>query len=293
MAEKSSSRKKRNLGKGLSELLGDSNEISEKQATGILNINVDDLQPGEFQPRTHFDMEALDSLSASIKENGVLQPILIRKKNKGYEIVAGERRWRASKNAGLSTIPALVIEGDDKNALESGLIENIQREDLTPIEEAKAYKRLIDDFGYTQQDISLKIGKSRSHIANTIRLLSLPDLLQEYVSEGKLSAGHARVLVGHDNAPQIAEDAIRKGLNVRQLEKIMQKYREGESTPANNNSFDPDKESIEAQLSRLLGFKTSLKLNHKGGGVIEIAFETMEDIDSLMQTLMKMKGFAA
>lgn len=283
------------MGKGLSELLGEHLlPESEKDTTGaqqIRMIPVTNLKPGKYQPRNIFDKEKLESLASSIKEKGVLQPILVRDVNGIFEIVAGERRWRAAQMIGLTEVPVLLQTASDQESLEMGLIENIQRADLTPIEEGLAYKRLIEQFSYTQEELSKKIGKSRSHIANTIRLLSLPEQVQRYISDGKLSAGHARALVGHEQAQTIAELAIQKGMNVRQLEVYMSRPHSAE--PANTNNHDPDQIHIERQLSQLLGFKTSLRLNRQGGGIIEIAFKDMSDIDSLMQILMKMRGYAA
>lgn len=296
MSELKVKKNKRPLGKGLSQLLGDEileSEGSDNKKNQIQTLAIHECIPGKFQPRTLFDAEKLNALTASIKENGVLQPILVRPMETHYEIVAGERRWRASKAAGLSEIPVIIADFSDHQSLEAGLVENIQRDDLTPLEEAAAYKKLIETFDYSQDQLAQKISKSRSHIANTLRLLTLPKGVQEYLNSGELTAGHARVLIGHDNADEIAKRAIEKGLNVRQLEKLMQQTRLGE-TPANaNRTFDPDKANIERQLSQLLGFNTKLKLNPKAGGVVEIAFKTMEDIDVLMQTLMKMRGYAA
>ena len=292
---KSSNEKKskKPLGKGLSELLGgnDSKDISEDKSQ-VQMIPIEILHPGPYQPRDFFDPEKLTSLAASIKENGILQPILVRHGEDGIEIIAGERRWRAAQLAGMKEIPSIFTEFSDQKALEAGLIENIQRADLTSIEEASGYKKLMETFNYTQEDLSQKIGKSRSHIANTVRLLTLPNPVQKFICEGKLSAGHARILVGHENSEAIAEQAIKKGMNVRQLELYMKRY--GNTLePANMNTQDPDKLHIERQLSQLLGFKTSLRVDRKGGGKIEINFKDMADIDSLMQILMKMKGYAA
>ena len=294
------SKSKRQLGKGLSQLLGEETENPTKtpEAANALKVEtlpLSQLKPGVYQPRSIFNSEKLDSLSASIKENGVLQPILVRRSEDGFEIIAGERRWRAAKAAGLTEIPVVETEFTDEQALESGLIENIQRDDLTPIEEATAYKKLMDEFGYSQEQISQKIGKSRSHVANMVRLLSLPQKVQDYVTSGQLSAGHARVLVGYEEAEEIADKIIQKGMNVRQLERYMVQVKSG-TLPANSNSSridDPDKVNIERQLSQLLGYKTKLRINAQGAGDIVISVKDMTDIDVLMQTLMKMRGYAA
>lgn len=288
---------KRPLGKGLSQLLGeDTVDPSPENTNGASEtpsmLSLDLLCPGKYQPRNLFDSEKLNALTLSIRENGVLQPILVRPKGEFYEIVAGERRWRASKMAGLQEIPVRIMDFSDAQALESGLIENIQRDDLTPIEEASAYKHLIEEFQYSQEQLSQKIGKSRSHIANTLRLLMLPPYIQDQVNSGKISPGHARLLVGHEDAEKIADRVIQLGLNVRQLENYMKTLRENPHGFEKNPPFHEDKNHIETQISQLIGFKTQLRLNHRGGGVIEIGFSSMQDIDTLMQTLMKMRGYA-
>lgn len=191
-------------------------------------VDVNLLFPSPFQPRKDFDEEALNALVESVKEKGVLQPLLVRKKNGRFEIIAGERRWRASKLAGLQTVPVIVKDMDDKEVLEVALVENLLRENLSAIEEAEGFQRLIDEFSHTQEALAQIVGKSRSHVANTLRLLNLPDSVKDLVREGTLSAGHARALVGLDNAETLAKQIVAKDLNVRQVEELVAKQKNPE-----------------------------------------------------------------
>ena len=215
---------KKGLGRGLSSLLGDS---SKKIETNKVSIN--DLIRNKFQPRKNFNKESLDELTNSIKEQGVIQPIVVRpsKSPEGkYEIIAGERRWLASQNAGLHDVPVVVLDVDDVKSLEFAIVENVQRQDLNPIEEARGYQSLIDEFNYNQDKLSKFIGKSRSYIANSLRLLSLPNEILLMVEEGKLSAGHARSLIGLHNSINIAKQIIQKKLSVRQAEILARQFRD-------------------------------------------------------------------
>ena len=223
--------KRKSLGRGLGALLGeddlDLNSVEDLSSlapstTSASLIDIDLLKPGKFQPRTEFDEEALNSLAESIKEKGVLQPLLVRRDGMGFEIIAGERRWRASKLAGLDKVPVIEKDLSDKEVLEVALVENLLRENLSAIEEAEGLQRLIDEFSHTQEALSQIIGKSRSHIANTLRLLNLPEAVKLLVKEGRLSAGHARALVGLENAEALAERIIAKDLNVRQVEELVE-----------------------------------------------------------------------
>ena len=215
--------KKKGLGRGLSSLIGDTKSSSVKN-----KISISEIVRGKFQPRKIFNKEGLEELSNSIRERGVVQPIIVRKSKEfvgKYEIIAGERRWLASQNAGLNEIPAVVIEADDIKALEFAIVENVQRSDLNPIEEAAGYKRLMDDFGYDQEKVGKFIGKSRAHITNCLRLLALPKEVIRFVEEQKLSQGHAKILVGLENAYQIAKKIIDKKLSVRQAESLVRIYK--------------------------------------------------------------------
>jgi len=217
-------RLKKGLGRGLSSLLGDN---SKKIETNKVAIN--DLIRNKFQPRKHINKESLEELTNSIKEQGVIQPIIVRpdKTSEGkYEIIAGERRWLASQNAGLHEVPVVILNVDDVKSLEFAIVENVQRQDLNPIEEAKGYQRLVDDFNYNQEKLSQFIGKSRSYIANSLRLLSLPDEVLAMVEQGNLSAGHARSLISLSNSVEIAKKIIQKKLSVRQSEILVRRYRD-------------------------------------------------------------------
>ena len=213
---------KKGLGRGLSSLIGES-KVESKTNKLLLS----DIVPNKFQPRKNFNEENLDDLKNSIKERGVIQPIIVRKsesENSKFEIIAGERRWLAARKAGLHDIPVVVTEADDLKSLEFAIVENVQRHDLNPLEEAQGYKRLIDEFSYDQEKVSKFIGKSRSYITNSLRLLTLPALVLKYVEEKKISAGHAKILVGLDNAEFIANKIIEKKLSVRQSEKFCKNF---------------------------------------------------------------------
>ena len=214
---------KKGLGRGLSSLIG---ETKVESKTNKLLLS--DIIPNKFQPRKNFDEENLDDLSNSIKERGVIQPIIVRKsesENSKFEIIAGERRWLAARKAGLHDIPVVVTEADDLKSLEFAIVENVQRHDLNPLEEAQGYKRLIDEFSYDQEKVSKFIGKSRSYITNSLRLLSLPSSVLKYIEEKKISAGHAKILVGMDNAEFIASKIIEKKLSVRQSENFVKIFK--------------------------------------------------------------------
>jgi ParB family chromosome partitioning protein len=219
--------RRRTLGRGLSALFGE--ETEDYAALDKLRqakmVPIEFVRPGRFQPRRHFDEEAMEALVASIREKGVLQPLLVRRHpNAGnmYEIIAGERRWRAAQAAALHEIPVVIREFSDRDALEIALVENIQRQDLSPLEEAEGYKRLMEEFNHTQEELAKAVGKSRSHVANMLRLLALPDPVKNLVEEGTLSAGHARALINVENAVAVAEEVVRLGLNVRQTEQLAQ-----------------------------------------------------------------------
>ena len=297
----------RGLGKGLSALIsedyskttqpksGGQKPVTEEKPELATTLPITKLRPGKFQPRTHFDETTMRELSESIAKNGIMQPIIGRPVEKSmYEIIAGERRWRAAQMAGLLDVPILIRDISDQVALELALVENIQRQDLTPLEEATGYQRLMDEFGYTQDELSTTVGKSRSHIANLIRLMDLPPEVKKLVEEGKLSAGHARALLGTSNPLEMAHEIIRRGLNVRQTERFIgsgisktPRPREGsnrsEHSNANKNK-DPDILALEETLSENLGLKVSI--NDRGQtGEIVIAYSSLEQLDEILRRL--------
>ena len=273
----------RGLGRGLSALIGEE-ASSRPRSSGVRTLPVAYLTPNRMQPRKRFAESDLSDLAASIKEKGVLQPILVRPiagKVDAYEIVAGERRWRAAQLAKLHDVPVVVREMDDRDALEIAIIENVQRADLNAIEEAAAYHELMERFLYTQEQVSVQVGKSRSHVANTLRLLNLPETVRVMVQEGRLSAGHARTLIGDPQAEARALEIINQSLNVREAEK--------KSAPkkAHNPVRDPDIEAEELSISNRLGLK--VQLIHKGdkGGEIRIFYRDLEQFEAVTARLKR------
>ena len=265
---------KKGLGRGLSSLLGDS---SKKIETNKVSIN--DLIRNKFQPRKNFNKESLDELTNSIKEQGVIQPIVVRpsKSPEGkYEIIAGERRWLASQNAGLHDVPVVVLDVDDVKSLEFAIVENVQRQDLNPIEEARGYQSLIDEFNYNQDKLSKFIGKSRSYIANSLRLLSLPNEILLMVEEGKLFAGHARSLIGLHNSINIAKQIIQKKLSVRQAEILARQFRDKKFKLIEKK--DPNILDLQKSLEEKTGLNVSITNKKNNSGTI--AFEYL-DLDQL------------
>ncbi len=281
--------KKRGLGRGLSALLGDKTDeyASLDRVRLTKSVPIEFLHPGAAQPRRHFNDDAIAALVDSVREKGVLQPLLVRRhpaNTKAYEIVAGERRWRAAQKAGLTEVPVVIKELDDSEALELALIENIQREDLTAIEEAAGYQRLMDEFGHTQEDLSHVIGKSRSHIANLLRLLTLPESVQHMVDDGRLSASHARALVSTEEPAVWAELVVARGLNVRQIEQMVKKSSAEPAKKVASAVRDPNILALESDLSQLLGLKVSIKTKGESGK-IDIAYETLEQLDDVLHRL--------
>ena len=283
------------LGRGLSALMGEDDdeivEVSEKKGAekassdGVTLININNIVPSPYQPRRVFSTEALADLVLSIKEKGVLQPLLVRndpKKEGGYELIAGERRFRASKMAGLKEIPAIIKDFSDKDALEVALIENLQREDLNPLEEAEAYKRLLEEFKYTQEELSKVIGKSRSHLANMMRLIDLPDEIKGMVEKKELTVGHARALLTAKNPVELATEVLKKGYSVRQTEKLASK-----KTPSKSKS-KPEKDgdilTLEEELSSVLNTSVSIKWNGLTGSVV-ISGLDLDKLDLILQRL--------
>lgn len=281
--------KKRGLGRGLSALLGD--ETADYAPSDRVRLSkavpVELLYPGEAQPRRRFDDTAIEALVDSIRSKGILQPLLVRRhpdQTNAYEIVAGERRWRAAQRAGLTEVPVVIKDIDDSEALEIALIENIQREDLTSIEEAVGYRRLMEEFDHTQEAMSRAIGKSRSHIANLLRLLTLPDSVQQMVNEGALSAGHARALINTETPAVWAELVRARGLSVRQIEKLVKQSTAGPTAPAPSLARDPNIVALENDLAHLLGLRVSIKTKGEGG-TLDIAYETLEQLDDVLHRL--------
>ena len=273
---------KKGLGKGLSALIPDSEDQNDK---GIIEIKITEVEPNENQPRRNFNQEALNSLAESIKEQGVVQPIIVRKSDEGYQIVAGERRWRAARLAGVKTIPAVVKDYSDGQILEIALIENLQREYLNTIEEANAYKSLMDEHNLAQDDIAKRLGKSRPAIGNSLRLLNLHDEVKEFLVEGKITAGHARALLAlEDQKSQIdmAKRIIEEGLNVRQVEKIASK-KSAKNTPKEKSAEIIE---LEEKLRNFFGTKVNL-VHSKKRGKIEIEYYSIDDLERILNLLEK------
>lgn len=291
-AKRSDDTRHRGLGRGLSALIGEEALVSTHGAQtqdgagrNLRTLPVAFLRPNPFQPRKHFDQKELDELASSIREKGVLQPILVRPVAgtlDAYEIVAGERRWRAAQIAKLHDVPVVVRDLGDSEALELAIIENIQRTDLNAVEEGAAYRDLMDRFGYTQERLAEEIGKSRSHVANTLRLIRLPESVQAMIREGKLSAGHARTLIGAANPEAMAKQIVKRELNVREAE-----HRSHAKTGRTEKPIrkDSDTKALEASLTNMLGLK--VEILHKGstGGELKIAYRTLEQLDDLIQRL--------
>ena len=284
--------KKKGLGRGLAALLGGEGEEDLANLDRIRSskeVPVEDLIPSPFQPRRNWDEDELNSLVGSIREKGVLQPILVRRSRQEpdkYEIIAGERRWRAAQKAQLYEVPVIIRDFDDRDTLEIALIENIQRQDLTPIEEAAGYQRLMEEFNYTQDQLSQALGKSRSHIANTLRLLTLPEKVKAYVDSGELSAGAARALITAENPVELAEKAIKQGLNVRQIERL--RKRQGKSgDQAVKSVKNADTIALENSLSAALGMKVVITYKDDGSGAVNIRYASLEQLDDLCQRLSR------
>ena len=274
---------KKGLGRGLSSLLGDAQKKIEKN-----KVSIKDLSRNKFQPRKHFNKENLEELTNSIKEQGVIQPIVVRpdKTNDGkYEIIAGERRWLASQNAGLHEVPVVILDVDDIKSLEFAIVENVQRQDLNPIEEAKGYQRLIDDFNYNQDKLSKFIGKSRSYIANSLRLLGLPEDVLNMVIIGNLSAGHARTLIGLNNALEIAKKIIQKKLSVRQSEVLVRQFRNKKFKLVHKK--DTNILDLQKDLEEKTGLVVSINNKKNNSGTISFVYRDLDQLDKLIDTIKK------
>ena len=272
---------KKGLGRGLSSLIG---ETRVEVKTNKLSLS--DIVPNKFQPRKVFEEENLQELTNSIKERGVIQPIIVRKSNSDnskYEIIAGERRWLAARKAGLHDIPVVVTEVDDLKSLEFAIVENVQRSDLNPLEEAQGYKRLIDEFYYDQEKVSKFIGKSRSYITNSLRILSLPREVLKFIEEKKISTGHAKILVGLDNAEFVANKIIEKNLSVRQSENFVKIFKKrGGSKP---NQKDPNLVNLENSISSKIGLNVLIKNSKRNKGVISIEYKDLDQLNKLIDII--------
>ncbi len=278
---------KKGLGRGLSALFGDIEKKSELNQTQKNKISIADLQRNKYQPRTIFDEEKLAELSLSIKENGVIQPIAVRpnKYEPGkYEIVAGERRWLAAQRAGLNEVPVIVLDIDDQKSLEIAIVENVQRQDLNVIEEAKGYQRLVKEFGYDHEKISKFMSKSRSHISNTLRLLSLPEDIIGLIEEGKLTAGQARPLIGMPNASEIAESIAKKKVAAREVESLARKRKSGKNT---KKFDDPNIAFVRNELESKLGLNVEIVNKKNNSGKVIIKYKSLDQFELISKLLKR------
>jgi ParB family chromosome partitioning protein len=285
----------RGLGRGLSALMSDVNTSVEEPKSALISMDqtvpTAQIYPNPDQPRRTFDDQAMDDLTASIAEKGIIQPLIVRRKPSeigSYEIVAGERRWRAAQRAQLHDVPVIIREFTDLEVLEVAIIENIQRSDLNAIDEAAGYKQLMEKFGRTQEDMGKALGKSRSHIANSVRLLTLPASVQLFLQSGTLSAGHARTLVGHPDADKLAAEIVKKGLSVRDAEKLVKTSKNPKKSPTSGKTVtkDADTIQIENDLSAHLGLKVNIA--HAAGrenGQVVLNYRDLEQLDDLLRLL--------
>ena len=272
---------KKGLGRGLSSLLGDSSKNIETN-----KIAIKDIVRNKFQPRKNFNKDSLAELTNSIKEQGVIQPIIVRPSasiDGKYEIIAGERRWLASQNAGLHEVPTVILNVDDVKSLEFAIVENVQRQDLNPIEEARGYQRLVDDFSYNQDKLSKFIGKSRSYIANSLRLLSLPDEVLSMVEQENLSAGHARSLIGLNNSVDIAKKIIQKKLSVRQAEVLARQFRNKKFKLVHKK--DPNILDLQKTLEEKTGLNISISNKKSNSGTITFEYKDLDQLDRIINTI--------
>ena len=271
---------KKGLGRGLSSLIGDSDVKTLNS-----NISISSIVPNKYQPRKNFEKESLEDLTKSIKERGIIQPLIVRKSsnnNGQFEIIAGERRWQAAQNAGLHDVPVMIIEADNLKSLEFAIIENIQRKDLNPIEEAQGYKRLIDEFNYDQDKVSKFVGKSRSHVTNTLRLLNLPEKVQRSLINGDISQGHAKILVGIHNSEIICEKIKLKKLSVRQTETLVRLSKF--SSTKSNKIKDINITNFEKELMEKIGMRVNIS-NRKNKGTILFEYKELEQLNKLVKII--------
>ena len=272
---------KKGLGRGLSSLIGDSDIKSSND-----KISISSIVPNKNQPRKLFEKESLEDLKNSIKERGIIQPLIVRRsddQDNKFELIAGERRWQAAQAAGLHEVPVVVLVADNLKSLELAIIENVQRKDLNPIEEAESYKNLIDNFGYDHDKVSLFIGKSRSHISNSLRLLSLPEKIIEMIKNEKISQGHAKVLIGLDNALLLAEKIIKKKLSVRQTESLVRIIKNGSNKIY--KSKDSNILAAEKELAEKIGMRVTLNNKKNNSGILSIEYKDVEQLDRLIKII--------
>ena len=272
---------KKGLGRGLSSLIGETKvEINTNQ------LPISEIIPNRYQPRKNFDNEMLSDLTNSIKERGILQPIIVRKSKENktkFEIIAGERRWLAAQKAGLHKVPVVITEADDLKSLEFAIVENVQRHDLNPLEEAQGYKRLIDDFSYDQEKVSKFIGKSRSHITNCLRLLTLPNEVIHLIESKKLTAGHAKILVGLDNASFVANKIIEKKLSVRKSENFVRIFKDKKQRPS--ISKDANIKDLERKISEKIGLNVVIKNNKRNKGSITFSYKEIDQLNKIIEII--------
>lgn len=279
---------KNRLGRGLAALIGDdtSEEAVVQDVRTLRHMPIELLHASPNNPRKHFPDGDLDELAHSIKEKGLLQPIMVRPMAGGeYEIVAGERRWRASQRAGIHDVPVLIRELSDGEALEIALIENIQRSDLNPLEEARAYGLLLEQFSYTQQQLAESVGKSRSHISNTLRLLTLPESVRQQIETGQLTAGHARALVATDSPAKLAEQIINLGLSVRETENLARQASPVKTAKRPGIEKDTDTKALERTLSEAVGLKVEISHTGTSGGFLKVSYKSLEQLEDVCRRL--------
>jgi ParB family chromosome partitioning protein len=271
---------KKGLGRGLSSLIGETKiEVQKNQ------LPISDLIPNKYQPRKNFDETNLEDLTNSIKERGMIQPIIVRKsnnQNSKFEIIAGERRWLAAQRAGLHKVPVVVTEVDDLKSLEFAIVENVQRHDLNPLEEAQGYKRLIDEFSYDQEKVSKFIGKSRSYISNTLRLLTLPDEVIKLIESQKLTSGHAKILVGLENAIFVANKIIEKKLSVRQAENFVNIFKKKKKSKLTK---DTNIIALELSISNKIGLNVDIQNNRRNKGKISFEYKDLDQLNKIIETI--------
>ncbi|WPZ35478.1 ParB/RepB/Spo0J family partition protein [Thalassobaculum sp. OXR-137] len=290
MSEETGKRRSNKLGRGLSALLGE-DEDEQAQLERLRQsraLPVEQLTPGPFQPRRRFDQEDLRELAESVREQGVIQPILVRRAPDGdkYQIIAGERRWRAAQLAQLHEVPVLIREFDDQTAMEIAIVENVQRRDLTPLEEAEGYRRLIDEYSHSQDDIARAVGKSRSHVANTLRLLNLPDEVRVLVEDGQLTAGHARALLSAEDPAALAREVVTRKLNVRDTERLVQREKAPPPAPAAPKQKDADTRILEQDLSDRTGLVVAINHNaNNGSGSVTLRYQDLDQLDLIVERL--------
>ncbi len=272
---------KKGLGRGLSSLIGETKVETQKN-----QVSIGDLVPNKYQPRKIFDEASLEDLTNSIKERGMIQPIIVRNSNNNrskFEIIAGERRWLAAQRAGLHNVPVVITEADDLKSLEFAIVENVQRHDLNPLEEAQGYKRLIDEFSYDQEKVSKFIGKSRSHITNSLRLLTLPDDVIKLIENQKLTAGHAKVLVGLENASFVASKIIEKKLSVRQAESFVQIFKKKKQK--SKNAKDTNIIALELSVSNKIGLNVDIQNNKRNKGKISFEYKDLDQLNKIIDII--------